>query len=539
MGVDAVLDDIRDRVWRVSEAGEARLSSIARLLARAPSEAFLRGHRENALVQLAIEFGGGPGVYLGDAVEWLRQVLDGRLGRERVRVFAGEAGDALLVAVAGADAISGFELLPLHSSTLIALEQAAMLGGIQGLSGNDESSDGFEVDCPLADLEEIAARLGTPWMRYPVAALAVGVDRGSGKLYIHVFPRPLAAVVASILAEGGLDEATLRELMGFDLQPWEPLYRPEGGLRVRVQGDLVAEVLELCGGGECRLRVLPAALRVLGAGRRLFASAARRLLSRVEALSCRELARRPGVAAERLSEALSEAAPEWAVEVLRPLGLSSSQALMSLLARQPLSLDLSDCRIELKAGSRDVEGVPPDTYILFLYSPLEIIVHVKGKTFRRRVSDAMTKSISLKALAAAALEEAPTRFRAVVNESHVVKGRGVAGASAMVDSARLDLPTAASRASRAACAFKGSRSRLGALKALAWLAATALFYARYGDLYIYTVDGSLSFSHPEHGDTQLDLGGPGVVRVTTLNSAPRPPPAVLREAARLLGGRMT
>ncbi|MCE4620214.1 MAG: hypothetical protein F7C33_04235 [Desulfurococcales archaeon] len=76
--------------------------------------------------------------------------------------------------------------------------------------------------------------------RSPLVRVAVvGVDRPTGKFFVHILPPSISMLGFMCQALG--DEKPLRVLMGFDYHLWE--YKGGSG-RVRVQGDLVLEVLQ-------------------------------------------------------------------------------------------------------------------------------------------------------------------------------------------------------------------------------------------------------------------------------------------------------
>ena len=71
-----------------------------------------------------------------------------------------------------------------------------------------------------------------------VIVVVIGVDKPTGKYFVHVLPPSLSML--GLMCQALNDERPLRVLMGFDYHSWE--YRSGSG-RVRVQGDLVLEVL--------------------------------------------------------------------------------------------------------------------------------------------------------------------------------------------------------------------------------------------------------------------------------------------------------
>ncbi|MCE4624900.1 MAG: hypothetical protein F7C35_03435 [Desulfurococcales archaeon] len=109
--------------------------------------------------------------------------------------------------------------------------------------------EGFREECPLYPepglfhvLRE-AIRGSSVCSRPPLAV--VGYDRDTRKLFAHVPPESLAPLLSlnpESLRDGGVSEGVVRALLGFTHHRWE-VEDLKPGLRVRVQGDLVLEVL--------------------------------------------------------------------------------------------------------------------------------------------------------------------------------------------------------------------------------------------------------------------------------------------------------
>ncbi len=355
-------------------------------------------------------------------------------------------------------------------------------------------------------------------LHYNVVAVVFGIDGETGRLYALTLPPPLASATLVAVDEGVLDSGLVREVIGFDLQPWEA---SEGtgvgeGVRVRVRGDLVVEVLEKCSGG-CRLHTLPAALRILdapGARARVGGFIQRQALSL--GLECRRALERPWEVLEALAGRIR--APPRFLDSLERLLDELADPIAFNLAGASLYINLRGCRAKLKVASE-----PPS--ILVVYEGL-------GRVRRVPVDFDVSHLVFLvrRAAAALALEEAsrPVRFEATINDTHRVSGFGVAAIASDVSADELRLPTLRHRVLETIHEMAEAPSRRRALRGLVILVAAGEFYMRRGDLYAYLPEGRLSFSHPEHGETFMDLGGPAVVRVTVLNSAPRTPPAGLR-----------
>ena len=83
--------------------------------------------------------------------------------------------------------------------------------------------------------------------RVSVFGLVAGLDYDSGKAFIHALPAPQASILSVV--DGGLSEDLVRLAMGFHLHRWEPwALQPSEGVRVRLQGDVVAEYATVFGG---------------------------------------------------------------------------------------------------------------------------------------------------------------------------------------------------------------------------------------------------------------------------------------------------
>ncbi|MCE4610756.1 MAG: hypothetical protein F7B17_02150 [Desulfurococcales archaeon] len=79
-----------------------------------------------------------------------------------------------------------------------------------------------------------------------VFGLVAGLDYDSGKAFIHALPAPQASILS--LVDGGLSEDLVRLAMGFHFHRWEPwAWQPSEGVRVRLQGDVVAEYAAVFG----------------------------------------------------------------------------------------------------------------------------------------------------------------------------------------------------------------------------------------------------------------------------------------------------
>ncbi|MCE4611474.1 MAG: hypothetical protein F7B17_05845 [Desulfurococcales archaeon] len=518
MTAENLLEELKSGAWSLAEKPLTGLHEVVRLLVGAPRRAFLEGHRERAIAYLAYTF--------DRSLLRIPAFIRGGNGDARVKVLVGDVGEALVLTVADSSASRRPGILPFHEETLRGAVEAL------GLAGSLSAEGGGCSQLSLLDLRGmLRVSLMRRALRYPVAGIVVGVDEDSGKLYAHTLPEPLAASTASLILEGGLDSRVLRALLGFDLQPWESQGGLEPGVRVRVQGDLVAEVIERCD-GSCGLNVLPAVLRVLrGGGPRLVARLQRILYN--SGLSCEKVLRRPVVLVEQLEKYLDFSIPEELLGVVGSFGVDAENALRGLLEGSSIYMRIGGCKAKLRLRER-VEFLAGTTVVR---DYLELTVYEGLGGYRRFMLYVSLAGIARKLLASIVLEDLskPVKFEAVVNGSHVVYGRGFAGALER-NTASLRLPVASRRVIEAACRLDRASTRLELLRGVAELASLGFYYGRVGDLYVYTVDGDLSFSHREHGEAMLRLGSPGVVRVTVLNAAPRPPGHVMDMVSQHLGG---
>ncbi len=361
-----------------------------------------------------------------------------------------------------------------------------------------------------------------------VAGIVFGVDYDSDRIYAHLLPPTLAYALAALRWIGGLDEAAVRDLMGFDLQPWEIRGRPEAGKRIRIQGDIVVEVIEYCDGGDCAALRLLSLLKTLERGDDAFAAKLQRAMLSVEPPSCE------GDLGGSLEEFVARVA-----QALTPpgdAGYLRSIARM-LLLRGVLELYDAKFYVALRGGCSGISSIRVGEENLYLHVDVRAlrgdgssVSHLAIAPLRVKASEALENLVLSKAF-----EERVGLypFRAVVNETHVVEGYGAALAAPM-PSAYLKIP----RPLRVLTSIDGDpalgfflflltpsrqakrRHLAGVLRDLARIAAYTAYYYKQGDLYVYTHTGKLLFSHEEHGDTMLDLGGPAVVRITSLNTAP-------------------
>jgi hypothetical protein len=80
---------------------------------------------------------------------------------------------------------------------------------------------------------------------HPIA-LVIGVDGDTGLIFVHGLPRPFSTIAARLHADGELNEQALRRLMGFTHHLEEASIQGlKRGMRVRLQGDIVLEVLDV------------------------------------------------------------------------------------------------------------------------------------------------------------------------------------------------------------------------------------------------------------------------------------------------------
>ena len=539
-GVERVLEEVKDNAERLSHHRNLRLRHVVTsLLAKVPEKAFLRGHRARAAAYLAQAFTPGRALVNPQAFFWGRGA-----GGARVRVLEGEVENTLVVAVVEEEAFDSSGKLPLHQRAWNIAERALGLLPYPDevdyeckVNGDGEDqlviSDALEMLFRPAAVRAFLEESGRGIRPYRVAALVIGEDEGSGRLFIHTLPEPLAAFTATFMVEGGLNGGVLRDLMGFDLQPWEVRDRLEPGVRVRVQGDLVVELLEYCYNDECELKLLPPALNILREGNNQLIAWMQKLVYNFKGVRCSEVVNNPNIVFERLKKSVE--VPEKPLKDLYMILSRYALTHIPLPPDVPLYLKLEDCKVKMKMVIPDAESFGPDLeyWDLTIYrgsmkpqkAPYDFYDEEK-------VSESMMKLLawlSLKRLSQ------PSRFKALVNESHVVVGRGVAGASRIISTSDLLLPTAERRVAEADCRVRDARTPLEILHVAAKLASTTLYYGRTGDLYVYTVDGSLLFTHPEHGEALLKLDASAVVRITSLNTAPRPPERLIEGFSQALG----
>ncbi len=499
MDAQLVLDEVREEVLTLGERQAVRLSDIIDFFVKLPPKAFLRGHRERALAYL-----------LWDAAS--EDLLN--LDRE-VRVAAAEVGGFTALIVASGE---GYRE-PCLTNLLVNAAVSAL-----NLARDVDMAFSLALPNVRNALRRHVEYLFGGTCDAAVRAVVFGLDEDSGMLYAHTLPEPLASGVAAAASLDGLTEGLLRSVMGFDLQPWEAAASGaiREGVRVRVQGDLAVEVLEVCA-ERCSLALLPVALRVLGGDATAKAAGyLQRLLLDID-IDCSEAVERP----ERILEIVEERlrVPAWALDgLLRVIGAAASGSIRGL-GMYSFYVKLNGCSAKLKLES-------------FRHPMLVVYDGVYGvKLIRiRGASPESVDALALKLLAAKVANELsePFKFEVAINGNHAVRGVGVAAASD-VPTEELGLPTTARRVAEA-MSLATSTLPGTTVEGLTRLAATATFYARSGDLYAYVPDGRLEFSHPEHGETIMDLGEPAVVRVTELNIAERPSDDALRLAARLLGG---
>ncbi len=473
------LEVVRDEAMLLKDRGCVEEYELARFLDALPRDAFLQGHLDDARSYL-LEDPYAPWVLRDDVINVDAAVVDDNV----VLVVTNHPCDSQL--------------------TLNNDVRDTALGVLR------------LVRAPMSAVSLLRDILAFAFdgEEYYAVGIVFGVDEDSGKLYAHPLPSSLASLTAVAMKNGYLDSRLLRTLMGFDLQPWEASGEVDEGVRVRVQGDLVVEVVEKCAENECVYSVLPAALKVLrdpGAAARVGGLLQRLALDL--GFECRRVFEDPAALIEAIAGRVT--VPRSYMEVLEPL-LDDRLVgdLVPILNGSALYLELEGCRAKLKLSTS---------------SPSAPLVIYEGLDYVRTVMVAMPlgertlNHIVRRLLARAAVDAASAlaRFEAVINDSHRVYGYGVAAADTEIGTEELRLPTMHRRVFEALRIME-TLSRENMFRGLAALVSAALFYARSGDLYAYVPDGRLEFSHPEHGETAIELGGPAVVRVTALNSVPRP-----------------
>ena len=115
-GAEEVLEEFKGRVWELADRPSTRLHGVVKLIADTPSQAFLRGHRERAIAYLAHTF--------DRPLLRLPATLGGAEWDVRVKVVAGDAGEAVVLAVADEAVFRRFGGLPLHGDLLELAERA-------------------------------------------------------------------------------------------------------------------------------------------------------------------------------------------------------------------------------------------------------------------------------------------------------------------------------------------------------------------------------------------------------------------------------
>lgn len=489
------------------------LGDVVEALMSEPSDVFLSGHRDRAIDHLVLgimeNISGREALWAMMEYLHLRRqsIASGRdegfneliqkLHRFSVLLESFEVGEYLVVVVSPASV----RILPSKDSilTLTLLFKSVMC------------TDNI-VNCrtPLLNMLDMMFRMNyrTP-ARPPLSGLVLGVEPDTERIFAHLLPPTLAWAAAVLGLESALDERILRDIMGFDLQPWEAQGRLKAGTRVRVQGDLVVEVLDECPGGNCRLAGLVSILRTLDESEPLAARLQRALI----AAGPQAGGRTPQKAAAAL---LARAAG-----AMRPQNNSEYIEKLSKLYASSVALILKSRRFYARLASGHIAVISFPNVDISLDVEVSLFNYNDGKpagTVRLNASDLIR---GLLAAAAQLYQEAP--FEATINETHIVSGYGVAAVSRL-PSDELMLPTMEQRlVSVDEIIEKGSANwdPLTVFIGLTRLLSVISYYGRRQDLYMYTIDGKLYFKHSEHGETVLSLGGPAVVRITTLSSMQR------------------
>ena len=461
---------LKDRFSGLLDSQKANLGDIIEVILSLPQGAFLEQHGWRAVDHLVL------GVLRGAAGSEAALDIDGYVELRRAMAEGagdrGGAGELLRVLRRFPAALDVFEVgkylvvvaSPASAEPLPPKDK--LFTAVQRLVRGSCTTRCDPVDLQPV-MEELLGEGGGRRARLPWAGVVFGVDEGSGKLFAHLLPPALAWAAAALGRLGGLDEHALRELMGFDLQPWEARGPPSPGARVRVQGDLTVEVLEYCPERGCKLARLIVALK---------------LLSRLEALA---------------------AGPP-----MTPDNLFEDSGHTYIIIVDDLIVDYYEL---IEIIKDDSEG-DSNYSITFLRVSLD-----SGELFSL---DPLVDLIAPKAQEELELE----LFEATINGTHVVRGYGTAIAFPMPQR-HIRPHTTRARMKGALGTLKdglAGQDPVTVLRGLAGLLSVMAYYGRIGDLYLYTADGRLYFKHREHGEAFLDLGGPAVVRVTTLNAQAPP-----------------
>lgn len=518
-----------DELGSLSRRRAVTLGDVAEVLLSLPEEAFLRQHKWRAIDHVIL------GIILGLRGGEARRVIQLYLG------LRGAGGSGINDEVGADGLLSKLRLFPVTLDVFMAGEFLVVVVSQAQTGLHPPASMLFKLaeeitrsscydDCDTTDLDHLLRVMDTlldAYFRPRRAPFSVGVvfgvDADTGRIYAHLLPSLLAWTAAVLGRRGGLDGKVVRDMMGFDAQPWEAQGHLRPGVRVRVQGDLVVEFLEVCPKGGCRLAGLIAVLKALSDPEALAARLQRVLVE----VGPRAGGRSPAEAAEALIALAADAlAPKERGDYVEVASRNLAGWLAATLAAMRFYAPLADglmaelaFRAEPGSGSLALAGV-------YSRGTGSLLDEVYLDT-----SDLLAGLIASKALEA---RPEPAPFRATVNGSHVVSGYGTA-AVALPPSEDLRLPTMTSRVKRILERLEGSLAAwdpVTVLRGLAGLLAARVYYGRVGDLYAYTVDGRLYFSHSEHGDVVLNTGGPAVVRVTTLNSVPPLNPGDVARLAR-------
>ena len=318
--------------------------------------------------------------------------------------------------------------------------------------------------------------------------------------------------------------------MGFDLQPWEARGPSSPGARVRVQGDLTVEVLEVYPEGGCRLSWLVAVLKAVSKPMALTARLQRVLLKLGPRIAEKNFRK---ATASLTALAVKELRPRRIDEYLEETSYRMARWIMDKIARmQSYKPDSIPLYIRLADGS-----IATLSIITFkgsdYYMVLDVYSDAGGYSSNLRARakpDFLDLLASLIASKALEVMRELALFEATINGAHVVRGYGAATVSLpfLPSPKYLMLPTMKAHIEGALETLEdglAGRDPAAVLRGLAELLSAITFYDRMGDLYLYTVytaEGRLYFRHSEHGEAIMDLGGPAVVRVTTLNAQAPP-----------------
>ncbi len=592
--VEAALNELRRYASKLNSRSDVTLYDVIRgILINTPSTVFLGTHKARALAHIVTTFER----YLrphGATTPY--DILKGRaLSRLKSEVAAREIDDYIVVSVTvePPDGIRRYSdyftfnirdtLIQNYFLRIYNIENVCIKRGNIDNSYLFDAIDSIALDEKHIDETLLENHFRLPYhIQVPISvAMIIGRDDSTGKLFIHMLPQPLSGFTHILMRRDKLNNRILRSLMGFDFQPWEIHGYIAPGVKVRVQGDLVAEILEYCSGNdECKLKTLPAVLEILQRSE-LIIDKINSIISKIKNLNCSSSNLFYKIFGEygKINK-LAKVPSYFFNEYINPQTLRylTHVAIWRLLQNGYLdnafTIKLDKCEVEFKfiavyppysniesyLAMRDDDIVSLRDIIHAITNNVSVGVKMiirwdngeeKALEFididdEHNYEYTATQNVYMQALleslmsviARAAIDESLriSRFQAIIDDSHVISGKGIAGSDILVPTNMVILPKARENLDKLVCRYIESETADGKILALAEISSALLYYGRAGDLYVYTDDGELLFSHPEHGDVIVSLDAPAVVRVTSLNSAPRPPDELVDEFQRLLDG---